>query len=162
MFRELRRIKQKLTEEEIKNILEYCNTGVLAVLGDDNYPYTIPLNYLYHKNSIYFHCALSGHKIDAIKEHNKVSFCVIDQDTVIPETFSTNYKSVVVFGRAKIISDKDEILWAINEIAKKYNPNGKKEDRVKEIELELKRLCIVRIDIDHMSGKQALALANSN
>ena len=85
MFREMRRKKQLLSEEACIAVLDRGTSGVLAVSGDDGYPYTVPLSYVYCDGKIYFHSAKSGHKIDAIKNSSKVSFCVIDQDKIVPE-----------------------------------------------------------------------------
>ena len=80
MFREMRRIKQLLPEDTAKEILARNTGGTLALLGDDDYPYAVPMSYVYADGKIYFHCAKEGHKIDAIRNHDKASFCVIDQD----------------------------------------------------------------------------------
>ena len=105
MFREMRRKNQMLSQEESIAVLQKETSGTLAVLGDNGYPYAVPLSYVYYDNKIYFHGAKVGHKIDAIQKHNKVSFCVIDQDDVISEEFTTYFKSVIAFGTARIIED---------------------------------------------------------
>ena len=85
MFRKMRRFNQQISLSESIEILEKGKTGVLAVLGDNGYPYTIPLNYVYSDNKIYFHCAKTGHKISALQNCDKVSFCVVDKDEVVAE-----------------------------------------------------------------------------
>ena len=112
MFREMRRNKQQLSCEECEEILRKSTAGVLAVSGDDGYPYAVPLSYVYCDNKIYFHSAKSGHKIDGIKNNSKVSFCVIAKDEIIPEKFTTYFRSVIVFGKARILESMDEILPA--------------------------------------------------
>lgn len=97
MFPEMRRKKQQLTQEESIEILLKGSSGVLALLGCEDYPYAVPLSYVYEDHKIYFHGAKEGHKLDAIKKHNKASFCVIRQDQVSPEKFTTLYKSVIAF-----------------------------------------------------------------
>ena len=91
MFREMRRSRQSLTDQESIILLEEGSSGVLAVAGDDGYPYAVPLSYVYDSGSraVYFHCALSGHKLDAVHKNPKVSFCVIGQDQVVPEEYTT-------------------------------------------------------------------------
>ena len=101
MFRKMRRHKQLLSKEECEKILYKATSGVLALEGDNNYPYTVPISYLYEDNKIYFHSAKSGHKIDSIKKNQKVSFCVIDQDKIVPEEYTTYFRSVIVFGKIK-------------------------------------------------------------
>ena len=108
MFREMRRKKQELSHEECISVLNKCTSGVLAVEGDDSYPYTVPLSYSIKGDELYFHCAKIGHKLDSIARNNKVSFCVIDKDEIIPEKFTTHYRSVIVFGKAKIVEDEKE------------------------------------------------------
>lgn len=158
MFRELRRKKQKLSKKECIRILEENKSGVLAVIGDHGYPYTIPLSYVYLNNSIYFHAAKEGHKIDAIKKDNKVSFCVIDQDQIIPEEYTTYFRSVVVFGKAYILEETREFDQAIEQLAIKYNPDDQDENRSNVINQSKDRMNIIRISIEHLSGKEAIEL----
>ena len=96
MFREMRRKKQALSTEESLAILNRGISGVLAVTGDQGYPYAVPLSYVYDNNKIFFHCALSGHKLDAIAANNKVSFCVVGQDRVMPQEYTTYFRSVII------------------------------------------------------------------
>lgn len=102
MFRKMRRFKQQLSNDEALEILKNCKSGVLAVSGDDGYPYTVPLNFVYKDGKIYFHCAKNGHKLDAIKQNKKVSFCVIEKDEVDSEKLTTLFRSVVVLVRPKL------------------------------------------------------------
>ena len=158
MFRQMRRIKQVLSEEESRNILLRGTSGVLAVYGDDGYPYAVPLSYVYSSENgdhIYFHCARSGHKIDSIIRNSKVSFCVIDEDKVVPEEFTTYFRSVIVFGTASIINDETEKLDALKALAARYTPDDE-AGRNEEAEKELKNLNMIRLDIDHISGKEAI------
>ena len=156
MFRKMRRFKQRLTNDECITILKNSKSGVLAVSGDDGYPYTVPLNFVYADGKIYFHCAKSGHKLDAVRANDKVSFCVIDKNEVDAEKLTTLFKSVVVFGRAKIMSDTEKIKSAMTVFGLKYNNdiNAVK----KEIERERSGLCCVEITIEHITGKQAIEL----
>lgn len=156
MFREMRRKKQLLSHEEAVAILEKGSSGVLAVSGDDGYPYAVPLSYLYKDNVIYFHCAKEGHKIDAIKKEPKVSFCVIDQDQVVPEEYTTYFRSVIAFGKAHVIEDDKEKMQAIRVLAEKYSPG--RDDKEQAIAREYNALCMIRIDIEHMTGKEAIEL----
>lgn len=153
MFRQMRRKNQELTYSQAVEILKRAKTGVLAVFGDDDYPYAVPLNYLYTDNKIIFHCAKSGHKIDAIKKHDKVSFCVIDKDDIMPEKFGTDFKSVIVFGKARIL-ETDEIMPLIQAFTRKYCQFDDNTIQ-KEIDREFKLLCMAEIKIEHMTGKQA-------
>lgn len=154
MFRQMRRKKQALSKEECGEILQQGTSGVLAVAGDDDYPYAVPMSYVFCENKIYFHCAKSGHKLDAITRNEKVSFCVIGQDRIVPEEYTTHYKSVIVFGKIRILEDDTEKRTAIEKLTIKYSPNATEADLQKEIEKNWKPLCILEMTIDHMSGKK--------
>lgn len=160
MFREMRRKRQQLTDTECIEILKRNTSGVLAVSGDSGYPYAVPLSYVYDEHTLYFHCAKSGHKLDAIKDCDKVSFCVVDQDLVVPQKYTTYYRSVIVFGRASIIDQEDEIRSAIEKLAIKYYSDDSKDNRDSFIEKEYKALCVVKIQIEHMTGKEAKELVD--
>lgn len=157
MFREMRRKKQVLPIEECAAVLRRGSSGVLAVLGDGGYPYAVPLSYVYDGKKIYFHCAKTGHKLDAIRRESKVSFCVIDLDQVLPEKYTTCYRSVIVFGRARILEDEAEKRLALERLAAKYSPE-QTEGRRLEIEKELDAVCMAEIQIEHLTGKEGLEL----
>ena len=89
MFREMRRKKQELSRMESVALLERATSGVLAVLGDGDYPYAVPLSFVYYDEKLYFHCAVTGPKLDAVKRHPKASVCVIGEDHVLPEKQTT-------------------------------------------------------------------------
>lgn len=153
----MRRIKQQLTQEECEKILERGRTGVLAVLGDDGYPYTVPINYYYTDSKIYLHCAKSGHKLDAIRSNPKVSFCVVERDDILQEKFTTLFKSAVAFGKAEILADKEEMRSSVTALAEKYC-----SDFLDEVPAEVERgfdiLCMIKINIEHLTGKQGKEL----
>ena len=157
MFREMRRKRQELSEEACRQVLLEATSGVLAVYGDEGYPYAVPLSFVYAGSKIYFHGAKSGHKLDAIRRNEKVSFCVIGQDEIIPEKFTTYFRSVIVFGTARILEDETEMRTAIEILSDKYAP-GRPEERDAEIGKEWPALCLVELSIDHMSGKEAIEL----
>lgn len=152
MFREMRRFKQQLSEDEIEFILNKHTSGVLAVNGDDGYPYTIPISYTYDNQQLFFHSANEGHKIDAIRNNAKVSFCVIDQDDVIQETFTTHYRSVIVFGRAAIITDPNQRQLALESLVRKYSPDFLEKGQ-QEIRQAWDHVSIIAVTIEHKSGK---------
>ncbi len=154
-FRAMRRSAQQLSQEECERILERNTSGVLAVMGDGGYPYAVPLSYVYVDGSLYFHCAKSGHKLDAIRGCSRVSFCVTDQDEIVPEKYTTCFRSVIVFGRARILEDEAEIRRSIEALARKYAPGDTEENRTKEIEREWAALCMIQVEIKHMTGKEA-------
>ncbi len=159
MFREMRRKKQQLVPERVEEILSRRTAGTLAVLGDEGYPYAVPLSYVYHDGHIYFHCARSGHKLDVVRACDKVSFCVIDRDEVVPEKFTTKYRSVIVFGRAREVTDPKEIEGIMRALAGKYSPN-EGEDAFQHEMRSSGALCVLALDIEHLSGKQGKELLN--
>ena len=156
-FREMRRKRQQLSGEESIGILQKATAGTLALLGDNGYPYAVPISYVYHEGKLYFHSALSGHKVDAIHQCDKASFCVIDQDDVQPPKYTTFFRSVIAFGRIHIIEDEDEKLSTARMLGNRYNPNDD-ESLKKEIEGGLSRMLMIRFDIEHLTGKEAIEL----
>lgn len=156
-FRQMRRKRQQLTQEESIAILQKATAGTLALLGDDDYPYAVPISYVYNEGKLYFHSALNGHKVDAIRKYDKASFCVIEQDDVQPEKYTTFFRSVIAFGRIHIIEDEKEKLEIVRMLGNRYNPN--QDDALqKEIESGLSRLLAIRLDIEHLTGKEAIEL----
>lgn len=162
MFREMRRKRQLLSEKESIAVLVNGTSGVLSLLGDDGYPYGVPISYVYADNKIFFHSAKAGHKIDAIRTYNKASFCVIDQDNIVPEEYTTYFRSVIVFGKLRILADEKELREAIEKLAIKYHPKDNAANRSKEISKELSRLYMIELSIEHMTGKEAIEIVKKN
>lgn len=159
MFRELRRKRQELSRGECEAMLQRGTSGVLALQGDGGYPYAVPLSYLYSEGEILFHCAKEGHKIDAIRRCPKASFCVVGKDEVVPEEYTTRFRSVIAFGTIRIIEDEKEMRDAITRLAVKYAPADSAENRGREIEKYWPALCMLSMRVEHISGKESLALA---
>ena len=158
MFREMRRKNQVLSSEECIQVLKRATSGVLAVSGDDDYPYAVPLSYGYHNNKIYFHGAKTGHKLDAMARNEKVSFCVIDQDQIVQEEYTTYFRSVIVFGRARVMSEEDK-RRALEILTARYSPDIEETDRSLAIDKGLKDVCMIELEIEYMSGKESKKLA---
>ena len=156
-FREMRRKRQLLTEAESVDILKNATSGVLALMGDDDYPYAVPLSYLYANGHLYFHSALTGHKVDAIRKHPKASFCVVAQDEIHPERFTTFYRSVIAFGKVHIIDDEEEKAATARLFGQRYSPNDE-PGLAQELKDGLPRMLMIRFDIEHMTGKEAIEL----
>lgn len=157
MFRPMRRGGQELSEPEAREILEKGTSGVLALLGDEGYPYALPISYAPDGGRLIFHSARTGHKMDAINRCGKASFCVIDRDDVVPENFSTIYRSAIAFGQIRMLEGQ-EALEAIEKLAVRYNPEDLGVGRAKEIERSKGALCVLELRIEHLSGKQSKAL----
>ena len=156
-FRVMRRMHQQLSEEESISILRKSTAGTLALLGDNDYPYAVPISYVYADGRLYFHSALSGHKVDAIRKCDKASFCIIEQDEVHPEKFTTFFRSVIAFGRIHIVENEAEKLETAQMLGNRYNPN-QEEALQKELENGLSRMLMIRFDIEHLTGKEAIEL----
>ena len=156
-FRDMRRKRQQLSESESIGILQKATSGTLALLGDNGYPYAVPISYVYHEGKMYFHSALSGHKVDAIRQCDKASFCVIEQDDVQPKKYTTFFRSVIAFGRIHVIEDEAEKLSTARMLGNRYNPNDD-ESLQKEIESGFSRMLMIRFDIEHLTGKEAIEL----
>lgn len=154
MFRNIVRIKQALPEEECIAILKKELRGVLSVLGDDDYPYGMPLNHYYNEEDgrIYFHSGKSGHRIDSIRRHPKASFCVYDEGIRENGNWYLTIRSVIVFGRIEIVEDREKIYDIARKLSHKFT------DDEAYIENEVKNsgpgtLMFVLIP-EHITGKR--------
>ncbi|MDW7667343.1 MAG: pyridoxamine 5'-phosphate oxidase family protein [Bacillota bacterium] len=156
MIREMRRKKQLLSKEDTVEILKRCTHGVMACLGDDDYPYAVPFNYVYHNEKIYFHSAKSGQKIESIIKNPKVSFAVVDKDKIVSEEYTSYFRSVIAFGKARIV-EGDEWTDGFMALVEKYSGDMPGEAKKKEVE-GCTRSHVVAIDIDHLTGKEAIEL----
>ena len=153
MFREMLRKKQALSEEECIAVLKTQKRGVLAVLGDEDYPYALPINHYYNDEDghIYFHGAKFGHRVDSVKRHDKVSFCVYDEGYRREGEWALNIKSVIVFGRLVPVEDEDKMIDLCRRLSHKFT------DDESYIENEIKRAgfrtLMYELIPEHMSGK---------
>jgi nitroimidazol reductase NimA-like FMN-containing flavoprotein (pyridoxamine 5'-phosphate oxidase superfamily) len=154
MFRKIRRERQLLSMEDTIAVMVRCTNGVLACLGDEDYPYAVPVSYVYFNNKIYFHSAKAGHKIDAISKNPKVSFSVIDEDTIVSEKYTTYFRSVIAFGKARIV-EGDERLEAFKALVEKYSGDQPEEAKHKEI-IGCTQAYIIAVDVEHITGKEAI------
>ncbi len=153
MFRELRRKDKSVSLEEAISILASQTNGVLAVNGDDGYPYAVPVSYVYEDGKIHFHCSnVEGHKLSALKNNPKVSFCVVAKDDIKPADFSTKFASAIAFGKARIIENMEEMYGPLMLILEKYSPDFI-EDGKEYIDECKGQFLVVTIDIEHLTGK---------
>lgn len=151
MFRDLTRKKQKLSSDECEEILKQEVRGVLAVNGDDGYPYALPINFYFDErsNKIYFHSGKVGHKLDAIANSDKASFCVYDKGYHEDGHWALNIKSVIIFGRIRVVEEwSDELM---TEFSKRFTTDM--EYIHNEIEKFRKNTAILCLEIEHMTGK---------
>ena len=158
MFREMRRKKQLLCREETEAILRAGSAGVLALSGDEGYPYAVPISYVYHEGKLYFHCAKEGHKLDAIGRCPKASFCVIGQDAVEPLQYTTLYRSVIAFGTIRVLEEETEKYAAVEALGRKYAPMDTPQHREEYIKKDWAPLCVLEMTIHHLTGKEGIEL----
>ena len=161
MFRDMRRKNQALSQEECLAVLDRGTSGVLAVQGDGGWPYAVPLSYAYEDGKLWFHCARTGHKLDAILREPRVSFCVVDRDQVVSQEYTTYFRSVILFGKARVLEDPAEIRAALEKLALRYAPEDSEAHRAAMLEKELPAVVMVEVAVEHLSGKEAIELVRS-
>ena len=154
MFRPVRKKKNEISAEEARVLLRSARRGVLAVHGDDGYPYAIPINFFYDEEAgkIYFHGSRAGHKADALKRCDKVCFTVVGPETVRDEAWAPYVRSAVVFGRCRPVEDPAEALRVLKRFAMKYYPDERTADE--EIDRSAKAVRMYEITVGHVSGKE--------
>lgn len=156
MFREMRRARQQLSAEETEKILKEGSFGVLALGGE--YPYAVPLSYEYRDGALYFHGATAGQRYDLTAQGGNASFCVVARDEVHGEEYTTYYKSAIAFGKLAIVTDGEEARRALMALGAKYNPSGSPQEHKAEVDA-YPRVCVSKLTIEHMTGKQGKNLA---
>ena len=147
----IRRSDREITIQEAKDILDNAEYGIMSTVGKDGQPYGLPLSYVYKNECIYFHCAISGHKLENIEHNSKISFCVVGKTKVLPDKFGTEYESAVVFGVASEVNGAerhDALLWLLEKYSSDFIKEGKRY-----IDQKDKATKVFKIEINHISGK---------
>lgn len=154
MFRKIRKVKNEISIELAKELLKNERRGVLAVNGDEGYPYCMPINYFYDEENdkIYFHGARAGHKVDSLKKDDKVCFTVYGNEQIKAEPWAPFLQSTIVFGRCHLVENHDEIIRLVKKFAMKYYPSEELVDE--ELASSGNAVQMFVITIEHMSGKQ--------
>ena len=154
MFRAMRKKKKEISQEAAKELLRGSRRGVLAVNGDDGYPYAVPINYLYDEETqkIIFHGAKAGHKMDSLKKCDKICFTVYGNETVKELDWAPYVQSVVVFGRCRPVEKAEDILRLVRKFAMKYYPSEALVEE--EIAASGRAVQIFEIEIEHLTGKE--------
>ncbi len=150
-MRNIRRKDREITTQEAVEILDSAEYGVLSTVGKDGQPYGVPVSFVHKDGNIYFHCALSGRKLDNIEHNRKVSFCVVGKTNILPDKFATEYESAVVFGVASEVSGAErynDLLWLLEKYCPDFIEEGKQY-----IELKDKATRVIKIDVSHITGK---------
>lgn len=167
----MRRVGQQLPDAEAISILQRATSGVLSLIGDNGYPYGVPISYVYRDGHLYMHTARLGHKVDALLTHaekpqdpasiaqssTKAAFCVIDQDEIHGAEYTTYFRSVICFGRVRLIEADDEKLAAAQWLGRRYNP-GDEEGLTKEIQRAGRGMLMLDFLIEHLTGKESIEL----
>ena len=151
MFREMRRKEKMLTNEEMLELMDTVEYGVLSTVGEDGWSYGVPVSFVYKDEKIYFHAALTGQKLDNILFNNKVSFCVVKDVELLPEDFNTKFKSVIAFGEVTEVpeSGKNDIYKLIIEkFSKDFIPSGMEYART-----DGPKAKVFQIDVQHITAK---------
>lgn len=153
MFRPMRRKNQELSKDECIKLLNENKRASIALIGDDDYPYSLPINYYYDEetNAIYFHSAKEGHKVDAIKKNNKISFSIIGDEKLDEGNYFYFVKSVIIFGKAEIVLNEDDRFKFLKIFGMKYFPS--EEYTLEELKNSMARALLIKISIEHMTGK---------
>ena len=153
MFRELVRKKQQISQEECIQILKNEKRGVLSVHGDNGYPYGMPLNHYYceEDGKLYFHSGMTGHKIDALRQTSKVSYCSYDEGYRKEGEWALNIRSVILFGRIEFLEDREKIYEISRKLSYKFTDDTAYIER--EIEHSGPRTLMFALTIEHMTGK---------
>ena len=153
MFREMLRKKQQLTDAECIEILKNEPRGVLSMLGDDGYPYGVPINHYYCEadGRIYFHGGKKGHRIDAVRQHDKVSFCVYDRGWREDGDWALHIRSVIVFGRIELIEDRETVYEISRQLSYKFTND--EAYIAHEIEKSGPGTLLLALTPEHMTGK---------
>lgn len=153
MFRPMRRKNQELSKDECIKLLKMTKRASIALIGDDDYPYSLPINYYYDEetNAIYFHSAKEGHKVDSIKKNNKISFSIIGEEKLDEGNYFYFVKSVIIFGKAEIVLNEDDRFKFLKIFGMKYFPS--EEYTLEELKNSMARALLIKINIEHMTGK---------
>ncbi|MBQ1290954.1 MAG: pyridoxamine 5'-phosphate oxidase family protein [Lachnospiraceae bacterium] len=153
MFRPMVRFKQQISEEECIRVLKEQKRGVLSMIGDDGYPYGVPINHWYceEDGKLYFHGGMKGHRIDAVERCDKVSFCVYDEGYKKEGEWALNINSVIVFGRIAKVTDEEKRIRIISELTRKFTDD--EAYLARELKGSLQRTLLLELTIEHMTGK---------
>ncbi|MCI9607562.1 MAG: 5-nitroimidazole antibiotic resistance protein [Muribaculaceae bacterium] len=159
MEMKMRRFKQLLSQEESEVILRSATSGVLSLCGEDGMPYGVPLSHVYENGKLYFHSALAGHKVDLIRQNSNAGFTVIAKDEIHPETYTTYFRSVMAFGRIRIVEDENEKKRILEVLGRRCNPDDD-NSLAAEIKKGFSRCLALEMTVDRITGKQAIELVN--
>lgn len=156
MEQKMRRFRQLLNEQATKEILNNATHGVLSLMDSTGEPYGVPVSYVYDgEGCIYFHSAVKGHKLKCIEANSRCSFCVVSQDLIVPDEFTTYFRSVIVKGTIHAVRAHDEMMKGLLLLCDKYSPGINPDTEISKC---INHVSVLRLDIDSMTGKEAIEL----
>lgn len=148
----MRRNEKAISADEILEVLDNAEYGILSTISEDGTPYGTPLNFVYSDGIIYFHCAREGHKLENIRYNENVCFNVVDSVLLMPEEFNTQYRSVTVFGKVSVVENTDEKNAGIFDIVKKFSPDFIEEGKA-YIERAFNDMHVLKLIPEYITGK---------
>ena len=152
----MRRFKQQIPDPEAHDILAVATSGVLSLTDGNGAPYGVPMSFVCDGGrSIYFHCAREGRRMECLRHDSRASFCVVAADDVVPGEFTTYYRSVIAEGRISVVTERDAMIAALRLLCAKYSPGIECGD---EIAKSIDHVAVLRLDIESLSGKEAVEL----
>ena len=154
----MRRKDREMPPEFALTVADKCEYAVISMTDISGEPYCVPVTIARDGNAVYFHSAKAGHKIDAIQRQPKASFCIIDQDQIVPDEYTTYYRSVIAFGQIRLLQTEEEKRHAITLLAKKYFPNDTVSHREESINHSYAPVLMLEMAIEHVTGKEAIEL----
>lgn len=159
MFRELRRRGQALSEEEAEKILREGTYGVLSVSDPEGWPYAVPINYFFENGTLFMHCGKEGHKVDCLKHDDRASFCVVGASAINAPKLSTDFQSVICFGRVSFVDDEAERKKIVSRLTLRLAPQTTEEALEKEFSVFSRNLVILKLKIEYVTGKEGKYLS---
>ena len=152
MARKIWQAQRKLSAEETEALLTSGKEGVLAVNGDDGYPYAVPVNYVYLDGAIYVHTAQHGYKVEAIQANSKVCFTAVLSSEINEADTTTKFESVIATGDAVLLTDIGEKERAMEEIVRRLAPSNV-AGGMATIQRLLPAVGMIKINVTELTGK---------
>lgn len=148
----MRRKDRERDQDFALGVLRACEYGTLATVNPDGTPYCIPISPVLVGETLYFHCALEGKKLDNLLNCDQVCLSCVSDTKLVPEKFSTEFDSAVVRGRGSLVLDEEEKIMALRGLCEKYASSNMQAFE-KAIVASIARTGVCKITIDELSGK---------
>lgn len=152
----MRRDRQRLDPDACRAVLDRATSGVLSLVDPDGWPYGVPLSHVRCGDVLYFHCAREGRKLAALGTGGRASFCAVDADEVVPERFTTYFRSAIAAGHMRVVHDEAERLRAFEALAGKFAPGL--DQAFRDEMASAPRALVLALDVEELVGKEAIEL----